>query len=174
MFLNFFGFAPEKKEARGRDHFLDVVRKYRDIWELALLTPDRVVCCPLVSSLKEQVPTRDEIERHVLIPIGSPGVFVSLAGDKVVFSGIDLVVNNVGRVRVTDVESPPNSYGVTVYRINSLLSHATPDSADAEDMTPSDMMAYVTLLKSHPKGDHIFVGLNEYLNNLCDFEVSDS
>ena len=86
-FLNYFSLWDSKHDTtKSNDYFIEVMQKYKDIWEFAQQRCDRVICCPRTSTLTDAI-RRDDLERHVLIPTGGAGEFVSLKGDKVIFSG---------------------------------------------------------------------------------------
>ena len=90
-FLNIFSFWDHKPnlqlqlKQRSADYFLELLQRHQDIWEIAN-NEGNAVCCPVTTSVTENC-TLIDLEMHVLFPIGSPGEFVSLKGDKVTFSG---------------------------------------------------------------------------------------
>ena len=86
-FLNYFSVFGRKEELKHNDFFIHAMQKrFPDLWQFVTESCDRVVCCPLGSSLDEEI-RRDDMERHVLMPLSGAGEFVSLRGDKVDFSG---------------------------------------------------------------------------------------
>ena len=174
-FFNYFTLGAQENVPKSNDYFIELMQKYEDIWALAQQQSNRVICCPSTASLKYDV-RRDDLERHVLIPIGGGGEFVSLKGDKVVFSGGDLIVNNAKRVRVMDVEYLPNKYGIVIYRISNSLSSQGDQFAstdDSEEISPETLLVYINLLRSIPASSLILSKLDKYLTKLCDMDLYD-
>jgi hypothetical protein len=87
-FFNLFSFWEQKPKAqleRSVDYFLEVLQRHKDLWGMTQ-SENYCICCPITASLSEVI-YRSDLEMHVLIPLGSPGEFVSLRGDKITFSG---------------------------------------------------------------------------------------
>jgi hypothetical protein len=84
--LNLLSFWEKKESLRSNDYFLEMMQRYKDLWEVAQLGSN-VVCCPVTSSITIDDIRREILSMHILIPCGSPGEFVSMNGDKVVLNG---------------------------------------------------------------------------------------
>ena len=200
--MNIFSFWDQKPDPkqplkqRSADYFLELLRGHQDLWEIAS-TVGNAFCCPVTTSVIEKC-TRIDLEMHVLLPIGSPGEFVSLKGDKVTFSGyvlvalaapadarhlymsafviynlpstyrVDFVINNYKRVRVIDVESLPNKFGVVVYRTSHMLSQGYVHAVESDEVTPAVMVDYISALKAHPGANNAFRKLDKFLNDISE------
>ena len=156
----------------SNDHFIQVMKQHTDIYSQAT-QPNRVVCCPSGSSLQDVTIHRTDLESHVLIPMGGGGEFVSLNGDKVVFSGEDLIVKNSLRTRVLDVEFPPNDYNTIIYRVSNMITMGNCAVDEFDEVLPESYDRYISSFKAVPNVDSILSDLDAYLKNLCKLQKNE-
>ena len=164
-FFDFLISPKPKKSDNPDDIFIQSMRQHNDIWQSATASEDRIICCPVSASLAGDI-TREDLYRHILIPDRSDGEFITLHGERVVFSGGDLVVNQSKRVRVLSVENLPNAFGQTIYRISQPLlgGSAAPDEYD--EISATMMKKYIVAIRSYPEAESILLDLDEYLSEV--------
>ena len=150
----------------SNDHFIHLMKRHEDIY-IQAMQPDRIICCPTSSSLQDVSIHRTDLESHVLIPLGGGGEYVSLNGEKVVFSGEDLIVNNSVRTRVLDVEFPPNEYDAIIYRVSNMITLGSNAVDEFDEVLPESYNRYISSFKSVPEAAAILTDLDVYLKKVC-------
>ena len=165
-FLNYFSLFRNGEEFLSNDHFIQLIKQYTDIYQQATQT-DRVICCPVGSSLQDVIIRRSDLESHVLVPHGGSGEYVSLRGDRVVFSGEDLIVNNSIRTRVLDVEYPPNEHNTIIYRVSNMITSGSSTVDEFDEILPESYDLYIANFKSVPGAVTVLKDLDIYLKKVC-------